>query len=584
MFYINKKEIEYKKIDEIKEINSINLLEKNNKKTIEIKIDKNKGLWGFGERFDSLNQKGLERENQVYEKFTDQGSQTYLPIPFFLSNEFGVFIESDEVFIINSTLTNEENIITIYVDYEKTNVHIFIGNPTFQLKQFLSLHNEVILPPSWSFGPWMSANRWNSQEEVLKMAKINKELGFNHSVLVIEAWSDEATFYNFNNDKLWPDPKSMIEELNSLGLHLILWQIPVLKKLDENQKNELHDRDCEYAIKNNLVVKAKDGSPYKIPKGRWFENSMIPDFTNPDTRKWWMSKRQYLLDMGVSGFKTDGGEFIYDENCLFFDGKSGKEMKNKYPLSYTQTYYQAFDKDQILFSRAGYVNSWQTPLYWGGDQMSNWSELKHQLIAGLNAAVSGIFYWGFDISGFAGELPSKQLYLRSFLMATFTPVMQWHSEPIGGQFSKIMKSKDLLNDRSPWNIAKVYDDDTILEITKNCCSLREKLLPYIYQEAKYCKENLIPFMKPMFFDYPNDEKACEIDDQYFFGRSLLIAPIIEENQDSREIYLPKGIWYDYQLKQKIEGNKRIFRKYDLSEIGIFINLDSDYSLLENILI
>lgn len=583
ILYLNNKETTIEKLNNLNIFNSI-YIQKKDIDILTISIDENKGVWGFGERFDCLNQKGLTRKNEVFEKFTNQGDKTYLPIPFFLSNEFGVFIDTLEVFDIKSTIKNKKNIIEIFLEPKSTPIFIFEGKPKDQIKSLLKMKGPVNLPPEWSFGPWMSANRWNSQEEVLKVARLSYEQGFYHTVLVIEAWSDEATFYKFNDKTLWPNPKQMIQELKELGLHLVLWQIPVLKKLEDGVENKTHEEDCQYAVENNLIVKNEDDSPYTIKEGRWFEHSMIPDFTNPATRKWWFDKRQYLLDMGVDGFKTDGGEFIYDDNIKFFDGSSGKEMKNNYAVSYTKAYHDAIGEDKVLFSRAGYINSWQTPIHWAGDQLSTWSELKHQLIAGLNASVSGIFYWGFDIAGFAGEMPSKELYLRAFLLATFTPIMQWHSEPIGGQFAEIMKSKDEINDRSPWNIAKIHNDNSILEITKKCCSLRKKILPYIFSEAKYSKENLIPLIKPLFFEHPDDEEACKIDDQYYLGRSLLVAPILKENQKERLIYIPNGNWYDCQKREHIKGRTYIKRTYSLSEIGLFINLDEDYSSLENVLI
>ncbi|MCY1150868.1 MAG: glycoside hydrolase [Sphaerochaetaceae bacterium] len=584
MLYLNNKQTSIESLNSQPIFKSIKIINEKKISTLQIVIDSDKGLWGFGERFDNLNQKGLVRENKVFEKFTNQGDKTYLPIPFFLSNDFGIYIDTFEVFNIYSTIKKDKNIISIPSDLNQRDIYIFIGTPKEQLKAFLSLKGDVVVPPIWSFGPWMSANRWNNQELVLEMARKSKALGFFHTVIVVEAWSDEATFYSFNDKSLWPNPKEMIKELKNLGLHLILWQVPVLKKLNNNEHNQLHEKDCEYAINNNLVVKKSDGSVYTIPKDRWFEESMIPDFTNPETKKWWFNKRQYLLDMGVDGFKTDGGEFIYDDDIIFFDGSTGKEMRNKYPLSYTQAYYEALGKDKVLFSRSGYTSSWQTPIHWAGDQMSTFKELKHQLIAGLNASVSGIFFWSFDIAGFAGEMPSKELYLRAFSLGTFSPIMQWHSEPLGGQFSKIMKSKDAINDRSPWNIAKIYNDDNILEITKSFTTLREKIIPYLYEEALYSKDNCVALMKPLFYSHPKDKNVFDIEDEFYLGRSLLVAPIVNENQVERSIYIPEGNWFDCQLKIKIEGKSYIQRKYSLAEIGLFINLDTNYSKLKNILI
>jgi alpha-D-xyloside xylohydrolase len=540
------------------------------------------GLWGFGERFDSLNQVGLSRDNLVYEKFTDQGNNTYLPVPFMISNHIGLYVDTYEKLVFSSNKIVDGIQVSIIAATTVDQIRIFEGAPKYQIGEFLKLVGVANLPPMWGFGPWMSANRWNTQEEVLKQAGIAKELDLYHSVIVVEAWSDEATFYEFNENKLWPSPKKMVDELHDNDLKLLLWQIPVFKKLDPGQKNKTQNQDCKNAIEKNYVVLNKDGTPYQIPDGRWFEGSMIPDFTNPETFDWWFEKRKPLLDIGVDGFKTDGGEFVYTDDVKFHDGSTGKTMRNGYSYLYTAAYKKAIGENRVLFSRAGYTGSWKNSLIWGGDQMSNWSELRHVLIAGLNASMSGVFYWGFDIAGFAGAMPSKELYLRSFALATFVPIMQWHSEPLGGQFKELFKSDDVFNDRSPWNMASYYNDESILDISRKYCKLRKLLMPYIYGEAQFSVENRIPLMQALFIKYPDDENTFDIDDEYLFGRNLLIAPILEEGRFEREVYLPKGTWYDCTSKKAIKGKIRINRKYDIDQIGIFINLECDNKLLKDI--
>ncbi len=540
------------------------------------------GLWGFGERFDLLNQKGLKRENLVYEKFTNQGDSTYLPVPLVLSKEVGIFVDTDSVIEFSSFENDQGLHLVINFNESVRNIYFFEGNFEFQIKEFMNIVGVPDLPPKWSFGPWMSANRWNSQSLVLEEAKKAKELDLFHSVLVVEAWSDEATFYNFNDQKLWPNPKEMIDSLHAQNLKLILWQIPIFKKLDEGQTSDIHDRDCKYAIDNKLVVLKDDGSPYTIPEGRWFGESMLPDFTNPKTKDWWFKKRQYLLDIGVDGFKTDGGEFIYDDEVKFSDGSTGLSMKNKYSYLYTKSYKEFIGEDRVLFSRAGYTGGWANTLFWGGDQLSTWEELKHVLIAGLNASMSGVFYWGFDIAGFAGPMPSKELYLRSFSLATFVPIMQWHSEPIGGQFAELLESKDSVNDRSPWNIAKHYNDDSVVDVCRKYCNLRKDLMSYIFEEAKFSRENGFPLMTPLFVKYSCDDKTYDVDDEFLFGRNLLIAPILNEGEMQRDIYLPEGNWFDYQLQKTVVGGRYINRNYKIDEIGIFVNLALDNELIRDI--
>lgn len=561
-------------------VNFLKINKKNNKNVIKFVLIDADGVWGFGERFDSLNQVGMSRDNLVYEKFTNQGNNTYLPVPFMVSNYIGLYVDTYEEIIFSSKKVENGIQIIITTSLSVNQIKIFEGNPEYQISEFLKLVGSAKLPPEWSFGPWMSANRWNSQKEVLKQANIAKSLDLFHSVIVVEAWSDEATFYKFNGDELWPTPKEMIDELHSNDLKLILWQIPVFKKLDPGQKSKTQDEDCKNAVENNYVVLNKDGTPYQIPSGKWFEGSMVPDFTNPEAFKWWFDKRKPLLDIGVDGFKTDGGEFIYTDDVKFHDGSTGITMKNGYSYLYTAAYKKAIGDNRVLFSRAGYTGSSKNSLIWGGDQMSNWSELRHVLIAGLNASISGMFNWGFDIAGFAGDMPSRELYLRSFALATFVPIMQWHSEPLGGQFKDLFKSNDAFNDRSPWNMAEYYKDESILNISREYCNLRKLMMPYIYKEAKYSCEKRIPLMQALFIKYSDDINTFDIDDEYLFGRNLLIAPILDEGKLEREIYLPEGNWYDCGLKQSLKGKSRINRKYDVHQIGIFINLECDNELLK----
>ncbi|MDR1640879.1 MAG: glycoside hydrolase, partial [Clostridiales bacterium] len=390
---------------------------------------KGNGLWGFGERFDKVNQIGLSRENHVYEVFTNQGANAYIPVPFcFTDAGEGLFVAASERFEFRSEKTDHGIRLEIPGGLEIKRFH---GTPSEMLDQFGKCVKHPKLPPAWAFGLWISANRWNTQAIALEQAELSIRHGMKPSVIVLEAWSDETTFYRFD-EKRFPDPAGMIKRLHDMGIRVILWQVPVFKKLEPGVSDPVHAADCSEAISLGLVALNPDKTPYVIPEGRWFEGSMIPDFSNPETKKWWFGKRQHLLDMGVDGFKTDGGEFVYGNDVLFHDGRTGREMQNAYPLEYTRAYNEFIGSDRVLFSRAGYAGSSQTPMHWAGDQQSTWAELRHVLTAGLNAGLSGLPFWTFDIGGFAGELPSAELYLRAFALACFSPVVQWHSEPLGG--------------------------------------------------------------------------------------------------------------------------------------------------------
>lgn len=556
-----------------------------------------KAVFGLGERFDTVNQAGRERTVEVIEKFCHQGEYTYCPIPFFFTDSgFGVYIDTLRVSRIR--FGNNISILLEGPLTELPELVFFFGRPDEILTRFSQLTGQVKLPPKWSFGSWISANRWNSKAEIESQVALMKKYGFPASVLVIEQWSDEATFYlwndveykendgskgfdcnelEFDKSSFWPDPKAMIENLKREGIHTVLWQAPVLKKLDEGRVCHQHDRDCEYAVKNKLVIENSDGTPYKIPEGHWFSGGMVPDFTNPETEKWWFEKRRYLLKMGVDGFKTDGGEFIYKDDVVFFDGKTGREMRNGFVKSYVEAYERFAGKDRVLFSRAGYTGQQRCPIHWAGDQESTWDEFRSIIKAGLSIGLSGIPYWSFDIAGFAGALPSPELYERATQMAVFAPVMQWHSEPVGGQFSEIMASIEGINDRSPWNMARVYKDEGLIRRLNFHYNLRYNLLPYIYYEAIKSYKSGLPMMRHLVLNYPDDPGTYDIEDEFMLG-DLLVAPIVHEGQSQREVYLPKGNWIDLWSQKVYEGPEWITSEAYESRIPVYIREGSAVAL------
>lgn len=560
--------------------------------------------YGLGERFNSVNQKNLDVLCAVQEKFCYQGALSYCPAPFFfVDSGFGFFVQTDRV-----TSYRFEDAIWVELEGEPNIVlHVFTGAPQEIICQYMQLTGEAKLPPKWAFGPWVSANMWNTQVQIEQQLALIQKHDFPVSVMVIEAWSDEATFYIFNGaayrpvsggealryedfdfsqSEHWQDPKGMIDALHDQGIRLMLWQIPVYKKQSSDElPNVQNDIDREYARKQQLCVRMPDGAPYTIPEGNWFAGSMIPDFTNPQTKQLWFEKRRYLLEMGVDGFKTDGGEFIYRDDVQFDNGATGKEMKNRYAQTYVDAYTQFIGDDRALFSRAGYTGQHSTPILWAGDQQSTWAEFGNALKAGLSAGLSGIPFWSFDIAGFAGPLPSLDLYRRSTQTAVFVPIMQWHAEPSGGQFAELMPSAEGNNERSPWNIAHVYQTPELIDEMRYWHNLRMNLLPCIYCEGIKAVQTHAPVMKHLFYEYPDDMQCVDIEDQFMIG-DLLIAPVMVQDATAREVYLPAGMWFDFFTGKAYEGGRILTHKCGTKRLPVFIrsggaaalNLDQSQAL------
>lgn len=556
-------------------------------------------LYGFGEKFDRVNQAGLSPLSYVVEQFSDQQDKSYIPIPFF-------FTEAGVGFLLHGTWKtrfvtkqNENGFIDIQVltecpqDGILFEAELFTGTPPELIQKYTEKTGKPALPPKWAFGPWMSSNGWNTQKEALEQIERMNELDIPATVMVLEAWSDEETFYIWNDAKYetrtdgsafryedftfpadgkWPDPKGLVKELDNNGIKLVLWQIPVIKN-DVLQNHTQLEADIKYAIDNNLCVLQKNGMPYRITE-MWFGGSMIPDFTNPDTYRWWFDKRRYLIEeLGVAGFKTDGGEFLFDRDSVLYDGRTIAEAHNDYPNLYIGAYNRFMNETMgkgkgVTFSRAGYTGAQKFPVHWAGDQISTFSELRGQLTAGLSLGLSGVLFWSFDLGGFAGDFPTTELYLRSAAFAAFSPIMQFHSEPRYGQYY-MTERQHFNNDRSPWNMAKANCDDRIIPIYRKFAKLRMCILPYLWEEAQYCVKNSRPMMAHLIYDFHNDHRVLFIEDEYMLGRDLLVAPIVSEGATGRTVFMPEGEWFDFWSGELVQGGEEYYIECGLDSIPVY---------------
>ena len=313
------------------------------------------------------------------------------------------------------------------------------------------------------------------------------------------------------------------------------------------------------------MIRDGDGQPYRNP-AFWFRDALIPDFTRPEATDWWLAKRAYLLDeMGIDGFKTDGGEHLQGRDLLAHDGRRGAELVNAYPNLYVGAYHRFARErrggDALTFSRAGHTGAGAFPAHWAGDENSTWEAFRRSIVAGLSAGLSGVPFWGWDIAGFSDDLPSAELYLRATAMAAFSPIMQYHSEhnPSGPS-----------RDRTPWNVARHTGDDRIIPLVRFFARLRMNLLPYIISEATHCAATGEPLMRPLLLDHPANPIAWRIEDQYRFGRDLLVAPVVEEGAATRRLYLPHGTWRDLWSDAAEDGGRWLDVPAPLDRIPVYV--------------
>lgn len=551
---------------------------------------------GFGERFDRLDQRGRRLDVTVFEQYKGQGNRTYMPVPFAIivgGECWGFHLRTSRRSWYDVGLTDPHRLwVEVELDPDESDPEVSLalygGRPAEVLGAFLRETGEPRMVPDWVLRPWMSSNEWNTEARVRAEVERSLAEGIPVGTVVIEAWSDETTFvafrdarytvhedgaahrladFEFPADGAWPDPKRLVDWLHGLGIRLVLWQIPLQRARPAPSGQARADRDT--MVERGYGVRQDDGRPYRN-RGWWFPGSLMPDFTNPEAKAWWLAKRRYLVeDLGIDGFKTDGGEHAWGHDLRYADGTRGEVSNNRYPVLYAAAYHELMadcGRDPVTFSRAGFTGAATVPCHWAGDEDSTWAAYRSSITAGLTAGASGIVFWGWDLAGFSGEIPTAELYERATAMACFAPIMQYHSE--------FNHSRQPSIDRTPWNIAERTGEPRVLEIYRRYARLRERLVPYLAEQAARSVATARPLMRALFFDWPDDETAWDFPFQYLLGDDVLVAPVTEPGATEWTIYLPAGAWVDAWTGDTFAGPATIARPVPIDEIPVFIRSEA----------
>lgn len=523
---------------------------------------------GFGERFDAVDQRGRSLDAVVFEQYKSQGAhgRTYLPMP------FAIVVGGERTWGFHLATSRRSwydvgDTLTIEAEGDDLALTVYEGTPAQILDAYLTDVGRPTELPAWVFRLWASGNEWNTQERVMKEMDAHRDHDIPVGALVIEAWSDESTFtafrgaqyepsegphsyqdYTFPEDGPWPDPKAMVDELHERDVKVLLWQIP-LQKMRPHPRHQA-EVDARQLVQRGYGVKEADGRPYRN-RGWWFPLALMPDLSSQEVRDWWTAKRRYLVEeVGVDGFKTDGGEHAWGHDLRYADGRRGADGNGLFPVHYARAFgdlLRSAGRAPVTFSRAGFAGSQPHGAFWAGDEDSTWEAFRSSIRAGITASACGIVYWGWDLAGFSGDIPGAELYLRAAGTSAFMPVMQYHSE--------FNHHRSPIRDRTPWNIADQTGDSTVIPIFRAFAKLRERLVPYLAQEAGKAVNGGAPLMRGLFFDHPGDEAIWAFPLQYKLGDALLVVPVTEPGADRVEAYLPEGEWVDVWTGATLSGGQ-----------------------------
>ena len=479
-------------------------------------------IFGCGESFTGLNKRGQKMVLWTCDTQSTASQQMYKPVPFYMSSRgYGMFVHTTSPVTMDFGYIYEGS-KTLFVGDDQLDLFFFIGSPKEILTEYTNLTGKSSIPPFWSFGLWMSRFSYRSEKEVITVADKLRKHKIPCDVIHIDAgWFKSGINCDFEFDKkAFSDPKRMTKELKEKGFKTSLWQIPYFTPL-----NPIFNE----VIKKKLYI--KDGN------GNVATEDAILDFSNPETVEWYSEKIKALLRLGITVIKTDFGEAAPLKG-LYASGRSGYYEHNNYPLRYTQLVSKItkeINGENLIWSRSSWAGGQRNPVHWGGDAEVSDAGMAGSLRGGLSLGLSGFSFWSHDIGGFSGA-PKEELFKRWTFFGMFTSHSRVHGFP----------------PREPWEFS-----DEFLNIFRKMVEMRYRLMPYIFSQAFIASQNGWPMLKAMFLNYPDDPTTWNLEDQFLFGEDMLIAPLMEEKTSSRNVYLPKGKWIDYQTKKVYEGRQWI---------------------------
>jgi alpha-D-xyloside xylohydrolase len=454
---------------------------------------------------------------------------------------------------------------------------ITAGNgPADILSNYADVTGHAPMLPDWAAGFWQSKLRYASQQELESVAQEYHRRGLPLEVVVVDFfhWTRQGE-WQFDPDH-WPDPAGMVANLQALGVKVMVSVWPTVSRLSANYQ-EMWSK--------GYIVRNRSGSPAHM----YFVDNHAEagiyihyyDATHPEAR-------QYLWEKVKHGYYRHGIKLFWLDACepemlplmpenLHLHAGDGEAVANIYPLQHVQGFYDgmkaAGDEDTVFLCRSAWAGSQRFgAAVWSGDIPSTFASLRAQVAAGLNMGLSGIPWWTSDIGGFRGGDPAspcfRELVVRWFQFGAVCPLFRLHGHRL--------PNTDDFNGapNEVWSFG-----EPVYQILRQYLWLRERLRPYIMQQMRQAHATGLPPMRPLFVDFPSDAACYQLADEYMLGPDLLVAPVLEADARSREVYLPAGdVWRDAWTDQTYSGGHWITVEAPLERIPLLLRGDSKLSV------
>ena len=533
-------------------------------------------VYGFGEKNGKLDKRGWKLGGYNYvmwnsDTFAHDSSTDpiYVSVPFYMvvrhGQAHGIFL--DDIWRSTFDVGRERQDLLTFGAAGGDLDYYFINGPDPKkvIEHYTALTGRMPLPPLWSLGFNQCRYSYYPESRVRLLADTFRQTEIPADVIWLDIhYQDNYKPFTWDPER-FPDPKKMMADLRAQGFHVVCI-------VDAHPKVEKGYAPYDEGIAGNYFVKNPDGTVYEAPVWPSLADknpgpSVFPDFSNPAAREWWGSLYKSFLDIGVAGiwndmdepavFNTPSGTMPLD---VVFDNEgqptTHREIHNVYGQLMSRATFEGLSRLRpnerpFVLTRASFAGGQRYAAVWPGDNTSEWSSLRQSISTLLGLGLSGFSFVGCDIGGFDGS-PSGELYTRWLQAGVFYPFMRSHST-WGSP------------DKEPWSFDYQHEI-----INKHVIELRYELLPYIYNAMQQASQTGVPALRPLFLEFPDDEKAAGIDDEFLFGDDLLVAPVLYEGANEREVYLPKGEWFDYWTGRPFAGRQPLHLPVTLNSIPLFV--------------
>ena len=501
----------------------------------DLRFNLNGPVFGLGEGVHPFDRRGTQDAMMNGQHAPDVESfGARLPIPWVISPEgWGIFIGQPSGSI---GFTQSEGHFRGIEATSTRNVYLLLADtPSAVLKAYADLTGYPHLPPLWAFGYLQSHRTLSDKDEILGVVKAFRDKRLPCDAVIYlgtgfcpSGWNTGHGSFTFNQT-VFPDPGGVIDQIHREHFKVILHVVP--------------PGDFHGSIDDSGTAGAASG----------------------DAARYWQ-RHTALTRLGVDGWWPDEGDRLnvyarLARNAMYFEG-SRRDTPAKRPFA---------------LHRNGYAGLQRFGWLWSGDTSSTWDALRGQIMNGINIGLSGIPYWGTDTGGFVPTPEfSPELFARWFQFSAFCPSFRSHGRswklhlPWGWNLGN-SGPKEV---EGPWVAgwppeASLHRGD-IEEICRKYLNLRYQLLPYIYSTAAHSHTEGMPMMRALWLAYPEDERACAIDDSYLWGDSLLVAPVYEKDAIERAVYLPHGEWWNFWTLERARGGKSFTVPAPLDTLPLFV--------------